>query len=165
MTVRMFRYGVRTAFENRYVEDGILHIPLPDAAVLYLRGNGEYHLESPIVKIDFHEKTLDYEMKVLRFQRYTIDELFEKRLYVLLPFTLFLYEGELSEMNSDDEKLAELLKVYEKIIRMLSEEEFKGNITNFQKREIINNMNSVTDALARKYFSDWENNSNIQEAN
>lgn len=57
------------------------------------------------------------------------------------------------------------MKFYEKIIRMLSDEEFKGNITNFQKREIINNMNSVTDALARKYFSDWENNSNIQEAN
>ncbi len=151
MTVRMFRYGVRTAFENRYVEEGILHIPLPDAAVLYLRGNSKYKLESSIVKIDFHEKSLDYEMKMFRFKKYTIDELFQKKLYVLIPFTLFLYENDLQKINTDNDKLASLLKVYEKIIRMLSEEETKGDITFFQKREIINLLNNVTDELAKKY--------------
>ena len=151
MTVRMFRYGVRAAFENRYLENGILHISLPDAAVIYLRGNGKYSLESSVVKIDFHDKSLDYEMKILRYKQYSIDELFEKQLYVLVPFMLFLYESELPNMNSDDEKLAELLKVYEKIIRILSEEEFKGNITSFQKIEILNVLNSVTAALANKY--------------
>lgn len=54
-------------------------------------------------------------------------------------------------MNSDDQKLAELLKVYEKIIRMLTEEEIKGNITNFQKIEILNVLNSVTNSIAYKY--------------
>lgn len=36
-----------------------------------------------IIKVDFPDGTKDYDMKVLRLKRYTVDELFEKKLYVL----------------------------------------------------------------------------------
>lgn len=151
MTVRMYRYSARTAFEQMYEENGILHIPFPEVAVLYLKGKGSDSIEESIVRLEFPDRTIDYKMKALRFRRYTIDELFDKKLYVLLPFTLFLYDGKLDKINSDDEKLANLMKSYENIISRLNDAEKTGEITDFEKREVLNLLKSVSDALAHKY--------------
>lgn len=151
MTVRMYRYSARTAFEQMYEENGILHIPFPEVAVLYLKGKGSDSIEESIVRLELPDRTIDYKMKALRFRRYTIDELFDKKLYVLLPFTLFLYDGKLDKINSDDEKLANLMKSYENIISRLNDAEKTGEITDFEKREVLNLLKSVSDALAHKY--------------
>ena len=71
---------MRTAFENYYIDDGIVHIPFPDIAVLYLRGSGNEKIESSRIKVDFPKSSTDYDMKVLRLKRYSIDELFEKKM-------------------------------------------------------------------------------------
>lgn len=151
MNVRMYRYSARAAFEQMYEEDGVLHIPFPEVAVLYLKGKGSNSIEESIVRLEFPDRTIDYKMKALRFRRYTIDELFDKKLYVLLPFTLFLYDGKLDKINSDDEKLANLMKSYENIISRLNDAEKTGEITDFEKREVLNLLKSVSDALAHKY--------------
>ena len=151
MTVRMYRYGARTGFEQRYEKDGVLHIPFPDIAVLYLVGKGSGEVETSVIKVEFPDQTVDYEMKALRFRRYTIDELFEKKLYVLLPFTLFLYDGQLEKIDGDDKKLAKLKETFEDIIARLNEAEKAGDITDYEKREVFNLLKSVSDALARKY--------------
>ena len=151
MMVRMYRYGARTAFEQKYEKDGSLHIPFPDIAALYLVGKGSEEVESSVIKVDFPDQTVDYEMKALRFRRYKIDELFEKKLYVLLPFTLFLYEGQLEKINNDDERLNKLKETYEDIITRLNEAEKAGDINDYEKREVLNLLKSVSDALANKY--------------
>lgn len=151
MMVRLFRYSARTAFEQRFEKDGVLHIPFPEVAVLYLKGKGSDSVEETVVKLDFPKQTINYKMKSLRFRRYTVDELFEKKLFVLLPFTLFLFDGKLDKINSDSEKLTSLRKTYEDIISRLNEAEKTGDITEFEKREVFNLLKSVSDALANKY--------------
>lgn len=153
MTVRMFRYGARTAFENYYIENGVLHMPFPDIAVLYLRGEGNEKIETSTIKVDFPNNTTDYNMKVLRLKRYTVDELFGKKLYVLLPFTLFLYEGELAKTDNDSEKLQQLMNVYHEIISRLENVLAQGNITNYEKNEILYLLRYVSNHLAMKFIN------------
>jgi len=151
MTVRMIRYGMRTAFENYYIDDGIVHIPFPDIAVLYLRGSGNEKIESSRIKVDFPKSSTDYDMKILRLKRYSIDELFEKKLYVLLPFALFLFESELKKADSDAEKLERLMNIYHEIISRLEEARVKDDITDYEMSEVLQLLKYVSDHLAQKY--------------
>lgn len=151
MTVRMVRYGARVAFENFYVKDGVLHIPFPEAAVLYLRGQGNNEADIITAKVDFPDCSVDYNIKSLRFQRYSIDELFEKKLYVLLPFSLFLYEGKLKTIDKDENERNKIVDLYRDIITRLDSASENGELDSYQAQEICLLLEYVTDSLAAKY--------------
>ena len=45
--------------------------------------------------------------------------IFEKKLYMLIPFYIFVYEKDLESINEDEQKQNELLEVYSKITEKL----------------------------------------------
>ena len=88
-------------------------------------------------------------MRVLK--TYSLDDIFEKGLLMLIPFYIFSHEKNFPEYNSNGQKLAELKAEYQKILKRLDELEQQGVIGAFDKRTIIELSNDVLKEIAQKY--------------
>lgn len=57
---------------------------------------------------------MQYDVPVMKVQAYSLDDIFEKHLLLLLPFYIFSHEKNFPEYNSNEQKLEELKKEYMK---------------------------------------------------
>ena len=94
---------------------------------------------------------MQYDIPVMKVQTYSLDEIFEKRLLMLIPFYIFSHEKSFPEYNSNEQKLAELKAEYQKVLGMLDELEQQGVIGAFDKRTIIDLSGDVIKEIAQKY--------------
>ena len=90
-------------------------------------------------------------MPVLKVQNYSLEEIFEKRLYFLLPFHLFVYEHHFEEYDSDADKLEELKVHYLELLERLDVCVHQQLITAYEKRSIVSMMKKVMDYLTKKF--------------
>ena len=81
--------------------------------------------------------TVQYDVPVMKVQTYTLEDIFEKGLLMLIPFYIFSHEKSFPEYNSNEQKLAELKAEYRIILERLDELEQQGVIGAFDKRTII----------------------------
>ncbi len=88
---------------------------------------------------------------VIKIQKYSLEELFEKKLLFFLPFYIFVHEKELSVYNVDDKKRKILMEEYEYIIQRLDKLEQSGEIDELEKQCIIISMREVLRLIAKKY--------------
>ncbi len=95
--------------------------------------------------------TLRYDIPVMKIQTYSLDDIFEKGLLMLIPFYIFSHEKNLSEYNSNGERLTELKAEYRNILERLDGLERQGVIGSFDKRTIIELSGDVIRKIARKY--------------
>ena len=95
--------------------------------------------------------TVCYDVPVMKVQTYSLDDIFEKGLLMLLPFYIFSYEKNFLEYNSNEQKLAELKAEYQKILERLDELEQQRVIGAFDKRTIIELSGDVIKEIAHKY--------------
>ena len=80
---------------------------------------------------------MQYDIPIMKVQAYTLDEIFEKRLLLLIPFYIFSHEKRFPEYNSNEQKLEELKEEYQDILIRLDELEQQGVIGVFDKQTII----------------------------
>lgn len=59
----------------------------------------------------------------MKVQRYSLDDIFEKRLLMLISFYIFSHESSYPEYNSSGQKLEKLKAEYQVILERLDEEE------------------------------------------
>ena len=90
-------------------------------------------------------------LAVLKVQSYSLQEIFRKKLFFLIPFHIFAYEKNFPEYEKDEVKLAELTHVYEKIVEHLNSCAECGIISEYAKGTIIAMAKKVLEALAKKY--------------
>ena len=95
--------------------------------------------------------TVQYDIPIMKVQKYSLDNIFEKRLLMLIPFYIFSHENRFLEYNSNEQKLAELKAEYQKILERLEELEQWGVIGAFDKRTIIELSGDVIKEIAQKY--------------
>ena len=69
----------------------ILTVQFPDSAIVSLR-HTQNTPEHMTVKVLTPGGKVSYIVPVLKVKRYTIHELFEKKLFFLIPFHIFVYE-------------------------------------------------------------------------
>ncbi len=87
----------------------------------------------------------------MKVQAYSLDDIFEKRLLLLIPFYIFSHEKNFPEYNSNKQKLTELESEYKDILGRLDDIECQGIIGAFDKRTIIELSNDVLKEIAYKY--------------
>ena len=80
-----------------------------------------------------------------------MDEIFEKRLFFLIPFHIFVYEKDFKEYDTDEQKLEELTKVYEELVEKLKAYTEGQVIDGYTKETIIDMSKKVLEHLAKKY--------------
>lgn len=125
--------------------------------VIHGKIDKKYHIECQstpdkmIIKIITPGGEISYPIPVLKVQRYSIDEIFEKELYFLIPFFIFSYEKSLAEYDSNAGKLQELENVYLKIREKLENLCLHGKLSEYEKRVIIDLSKKVLEHIAVHY--------------
>ena len=117
--VRIVEYAVKTGIDTEtVVEDGAITISIPQAAVLSLESTRNTPSRLRIT-IRTSEGQIDSIVPVIKLSDYTVDDIFEKELYILIPFFLFNRKKQFEEIQGDEEKykalLDEVCGMYERV--------------------------------------------------
>lgn len=148
MAIRMFEYdSLIAADQARNVSEKPRKLVYPHSCVLYLRHNEKTpcRLKLGLVFPDGTENT--YNVPVIKAQEYELDDIFEKDLYMFLPYYILRYEKELADIDSDKERLRALTDEYAGICdRMISACE-EGRLTDYEKNYLLESTGKVLDAV------------------
>ena len=150
ITVRLFEYDAQIALDEGEVTEETLTVTFPNTAVLYLRtykktpDKMKYVIVTP-------GGTVRYDIPIMKVQTYSLDDIFEKGLLLLIPFYIFSHEKSFPEYNKNEQKLTKLQAEYQDILERLDRLEHQGKIGSFDKRTIIELSNDVVREIARKY--------------
>ena len=150
ITIRLFEYDAQIALDEGEVTEETLTVIFPNTAVMYLRAYKKTPDKMKYV-IVIPGGTVQYDVPIMKVQSYSLDEIFEKRLLMLIPFYIFSHEKSFSEYNNNEQKLQELKAEYRIILERLDDLEKQGIIGAFDKRTIIELSSDVIREIARKY--------------
>ena len=150
MEIRMWEYDAQIALMNKEYRDGVLYVKFPDSAVIYLRSNSNTPDELKIC-VCIGQKELFYEIPILKVKNYTLEEIFEKELWMLIPFYIFRYEKEFRIINGDEERLRSLRMEYENVAARLDQECQSGRMKPITGGALCELANNVVEKLASKY--------------
>ena len=150
MIIRMFEYDTQLALENRELTSDTLTVRFPDSAIVSLR-HTKNTPEVMTVKVLTPGGKVAYTVPVLKVKRYTVNELFEKKLFFLIPFHIFAYEKDFKELERNSEKLKQLAAEYAAIKKRLEISCETGELTEYPKAAILAMSRKVIEHLAVKY--------------
>lgn len=148
MMVRVWEYGSQIALENAEFdeENHVLRLKFPNTAIMYLRHKKDTP-DYTNIEVVFPGTVCRYQVPNIKVDEYSIDEIFEKKLYFFLPFHLFSYEKNFSSYDEDEKQLQALTGMYINILGRLKNSE----LGEFQKQTIWNMSKIIMENLARKY--------------
>ena len=152
MLVRFFEYDTQIALDEGQINRNILTVTLPHSAVLFLR----HHASTPDtlkIRMITPGGTVEYDIQVMKSQQYTLEEIFEKNLLLLIPFYIFSHETRFDEYERDKAKLKALQEEYEWIKNKLEELLKQRAISEYTRCTIIDMSNKVLEHIAVKYNS------------
>ena len=150
ITIRLFEYDAQIALDEGEVTEETLTVTFPNTAVMYLRAYKKTPDKMKYVIVT-PGGTVQYDVPIMKVQSYSLDEIFEKRLLMLIPFYIFSHEKSFSEYNNNEDKLEELKAEYQIILERLDDLEKQGIIGAFDKRTILELSSDVIQEIARKY--------------
>ena len=150
ITIRLFEYDAQIALDEGEVTEETLTVTFPNTAVMYLRAYKKTPDKMKYVIVT-PGGTVQYDVPIMKVQSYSLDEIFEKRLLMLIPFYIFSHEKSFSEYNNNEQKLEELKAEYRIILERLDDLGNQGIIGAFGKRTIIDLSSDVINEIARKY--------------
>ena len=150
ITIRLFEYDAQIALDEGEVREETLTVTFPNTAVIYLRSYKKTPDKMKYVIVT-PGGTVQYDVPLMKVQAYSLDDIFEKNLLLLIPFYIFSHEKSFSEYNKNEQKLEELKGEYLEILKRLDELERQEVIGAFDKRTIIELSNDVIREIAQKY--------------
>ena len=152
MLVRFFEYDTQIALDEGIMTGNVLTVTFPHSAVLFLR----HRSTTPnTLKIQMVTPggTVEYDIPVIKSQKYSLEDIFEKNLLLLLPFYIFSHETRFGEYEKDKAKLWSLQKEYEQIKINLEKLLLQGSISEYTRCAIIDMSNKVLEHIAINYNS------------
>ncbi len=122
IAIRILEYDFFISFRNpNKNSEGIYELRLPRSCVLYLRHNGDTKdIMSVKVWLNDDEHFI-YKVPIIKVQTFTKEAIFEKNLFMLLPFYIMRYEKELEELSTNSKKLRILINEYKGIVTKMNE--------------------------------------------
>ena len=87
----------------------------------------------------------------IKITNYSIDDIFEKKLFFLVPFMIFSYEKDFKKYNEDEQALAQLKAEYADLMERLQKAADEGLISAYYWRVIMDMSKKVLENIARKY--------------
>lgn len=104
MAIRMFSYDIQIAEETAERSGYDYEINIPHSCVVYIR---DFDVPPMLnVKVNLPNGTsCAYECKTVKTADYDLDEIFEKKLLLFLPYYLMKYEGDKSRIGRNRELL------------------------------------------------------------
>ena len=150
MLIRMFEYAAQIALESHTMLRNRMIVEIPHSAVLFLRST-ENTPDVMTVEIRTSGGNVEFDVPVMKVRDYTIDDVFEKELFFLIPFYIFIYESKFKKMEEHGVGLEELKADYNMIFDRLDEAAEKGLISAFTRKTIMEMSGKVLEKIAVKY--------------
>lgn len=138
MVMRMFEYDVHIALSYKAEgEDGI-ELKFPYSAVLYLQDNGNTPDEL-FCRIAFQDGGMyEYKVPTIKVQSYSLEEIKQKHLCVLIPFLPLRFRKRLNRKRKEaNVGKEELTSFYREIILVLEDEVKNGYLSDRNRNTII----------------------------
>lgn len=141
MLLRMFEYDVHMALAYGYEdEDGRRVIRFPNSAVLYLQNNRAVP-DSLSCMVEFQDGSRhEYRIPVLKVQTYTLEEIRQRHLCVLIPFLPLRFRARLPQSGKNPGRKippGELTEFHREIILILEQEVKDGYLTENNRKTIL----------------------------
>ena len=125
MILRMIEYDFAISVEYAEKVHGVYRMQFPHSCILYLRGDVREKTVS--MELQFPDnQVVQYKVPVIRIEWYSIKEILEKDLIMLLPFYIMRYEKMKYQLENDEVLREKLLQEYEMIAEYL-ERKFLNN--------------------------------------
>ena len=150
MLIRIFEYATQIALDQGELENNVLKVEIPRSAILFLRSNGATP-DKMKIEIKTPGGMNSFDVPVMKAQKYSIDDIFEKGLLFLIPFYIFSHESRFQEYELDEDALKELKIEYMEIVKRLDSLLENGSISVYTKKMIVEMSNKVVNHLAQKY--------------
>lgn len=136
MVIRMFEYDIHIAISYAEENNGKYTIRFPHSAVLYLQ-NKESMSDSLSCPVIFQDGTThEYQIPVIKVQAYSLEEIHQKHLCVLIPFLPLRFRKFLPLSGKKIPK-GQLTDFYQQIILILEQEVADGYLTENNRKAII----------------------------
>ncbi len=133
--LRIFEYASAIASEHAEVTSSSIRIAYPRSALIYLRTNANTPDEM-MIQLDTPGGEIAWNVPVIKTQSFTIDDIFEKRLYMFIPYYILTYEKELKDAQPDSAVLEEIKEVYSDIRKRLDMAVEHGYLSEYEKGAI-----------------------------
>ncbi len=93
ISIRVYEYDARTGMVGGELIGNEYHVRFPHSAVLYLRSSANTPKELRVI-IETPGGNVSYPVPVIKIKQFGLEEIFEKKLWFLIPFYLFKYEAD-----------------------------------------------------------------------
>ncbi len=121
LLVKMFRYDSQIAIDSGTYSNARLYVDFPYSGLLMLR-SGKNTPDSAQVFIHTPGGEISYDIPIMKVSDFSIDDLFDKKLYFLIPFYIFNLESEIKKNDTDDKYVSELADTYRMILSRLEDD-------------------------------------------
>lgn len=149
--IRLFEYDAQIALDQGEIEKETLTVEFPHTAVLYLRyaktntsSTYKYVIRTP-------GGSIEYEVPLFKAQQYTMDDIFENNLFLLIPFYIFSKETEFPSYEAEPHRLETLKNEYRKMIERLDRVVQEGDLSDFDRSTLLETAKDVINEIAKKY--------------
>lgn len=150
LVVRFFEYDTQIALEDAELQNSILRVTFPHSAVLYLRSN-ENTGNTLTIEMNTPGGTVSYNVIIFKIKDYTIEEIFEKRLYILIPFYLFNFEKNFKMYEENAEYFTIFQNNYRHIQKNLEFLCNQNELSEYEYRTLLNMITKVSEHLLQNY--------------
>ena len=148
IAIRIVEYAAGSAYDSAVLTEHGAKMVIPYSAAIVLRSS-ESLPDKLIIEIEYPGGKASYEVPVLKMEDYSIEELFEKRLLLLVPFFGFAFEGKFADMETGG--IDELKDALDEINARLTGMVESGEIDESQKNHLIDWTKRVLQKLTIKY--------------
>ncbi len=113
------------------------------------------------VRVEFPNGSFSYNIPVMKVQRYSIEEIFDKRLLFLIPFYIFSHEKNFDVYDNSEQKLNSLLDEYKTIAEKLDALVLNGSVDEYTKCTLHDMTGKVIEFIAKNHSTVREGVKNI----
>lgn len=152
MIIRMFEYDIHIAISYAKENNGKYTIRFPHSAVLYLQ-NSESMPDSLSCPVIFQDGTVhEYQIPVIKVQAYSLEEIHQKHLCVLIPFLPLRFRKFLPP-SIPKKKIpkGQLTDFFQQIILILEQEVTAGYLTESNRKAILS---LLSKSMIRVFYKD-----------
>ncbi len=149
MALRIAEYDAGTAFSNVVQTENGARMTIPNSAVIFLRDSASRPNKYGIT-IDYPGGSVQYAVPVVRMSGYTLENLLEKHLYLLLPFYWFSYVKDLEKAERAEDILQRIRSDWQSINQCMADACKNGEIDVAEIRYLSDLIERVLERLTVK---------------
>ncbi|MBR2216049.1 MAG: hypothetical protein IJ849_09855 [Selenomonadaceae bacterium] len=150
IVVRIFEYDAQIALQDGMREGYTFTVSFPHSAVIALRYSDKTP-DTMRVKVKTPGGETGYDVPIVKVQKYSLEEIFDRRLLFFLPFYIFSHEKQFQEYEDNAAKFKQLTDEYKLIQQKLDELQKAGKITAYTKNALCAAITHVLALIARNY--------------